>query len=285
MPDYNYGYKQEYLAIKNDYDTQCSMSNSSLDNLIRQLDPKVKRFASAIADTRPAFCFNSAGTIVGRPDSANRIQIYTQSECASLTNSRWYQGGECTKTTGGSYSWDCRPGAGTGGANMDALRRDLTSTFQPIGDYYTKLLSIKTRLNTFLDKASDKVVESKDPILNEERYNNRANPQEAVKPRELVFGLFSELRPTSVPYLLAAGVFMASISLLMIFQMFGFTGQINIPPALSELPGKVSQAAASSASSGPIYQNPMILSGLVILLGAGVIALGIMYYKAKQTSK
>ena len=281
MPDYNYGYKQEYLAIKNDYDTQCSMSDSSLDNLISQLDPKVKRFASAIADSRPTFCFNSAGAILGR--QSGNMQIYTQAECALIPNSRWHQNGECTKSGGGSYSWDCRPGAGTGGSNMDALRRDLTSTFQPIGDYYTKLLSVKNRLNTFLEKASDRVVESKDPILNEERYNNRANPEEAVKPRELVFGLFSELKPTSVPYLLASGVFMACISLLMIFQMFGFTGQINLPPALSELPGKLSAAAASS--SVPFYQNPMILSGLVILLGAGVIGLGIMYYKAKQTSK
>ena len=281
MPDYNYGYKQEYLAIKNDYDTQCSMSDSSLDNLISQLDPKVKRFASAIADSRPTFCFNSAGAILGR--QSGNMQIYTQAECALIPNSRWHQSGECTKSGGGSYSWDCRPGAGTGGSNMDALRRDLTSTFQPIGDYYTKLLSVKNRLNTFLEKASDRVVESKDPILNEERYNNRANPEEAVKPRELVFGLFSELKPTSVPYLLASGVFMACISLLMIFQMFGFTGQINLPPALSELPGKLSAAAASS--SVPFYQNPMILSGLVILLGAGVIGLGIMYYKAKQTSK
>ena len=281
MPDYNYGYKQEYLAIKNDYDTQCSMSGSSLNNLIEQLDPKVKRFTSAIADSRPTFCFNSAGAILGR--QSGNMQIYTQAECALIPNSRWHQNGECTKSGGGSYSWDCRPGAGTGGSNMDALRRDLTSTFQPIGDYYTKLLSVKNRLNTFLEKASDRVVESKDPILNEERYNNRANPEEAVKPRELVFGLFSELKPTSVPYLLASGVFMACISLLMIFQMFGFTGQINIPPALSELPGKLSAAAASS--SVPFYQNPMILSGLVILLGAGVIGLGIMYYKAKQTSK
>ena len=284
MPDYNYGYKQEYLAIKNDYDTQCSMSDSRLDNLIEQLDPKVKRFTSAISDTRPTFCFNSDGIILGRPSADNSIQLYTRAECASIENSRWSEETQqCLKTTTGSYSWDCRPGAGTGGSNMDALRRDLTSTFQPIGDYYTKLLSVKNRLNTFLEKASDKVVESKDPILNEERYNNRANPEEAVKPRELVFGLFSELKPTSVPYLLASGVFMACISLLMIFQMFGFTGQINIPPALSELPGKLSAAAASS--SVPFYQNPMILSGLVILLGAGVIGLGIMYYKAKQTSK
>ena len=281
MPDYNYGYKQEYLAIKNDYDTQCSMSDSRLNELISQLDLKVKVYMSAIADSRPTFCFNSAGAILG--GQSGNMQIYTQAECALIPNSQWHQNGECTKSGGGSYSWDCRPGAGTGGSNMDALRTNLENKFKPIGDYYTKLLSVKERLNTFLEKASDKVVESKDPILNEERYNNRANPEEAVKPRELVFGLFSELKPTSVPYLLASGVFMACISLLMIFQMFGFTGQINIPPALSELPGKFLAAAASSP--GPFYQNPMILSGLVILLGAGVIGLGIMYYKAKQTSK
>ena len=220
MPDYNYGYKQEFLAIKYDYDTISTQNseNGALDTAIEQLD--------------------------------TLISAYNQA---------------------------------TGSQKNDAKTTLENTIKNGIGKYHADLINTKERLNTFLDKASDKVVESKDPILNEERYNNRANPQEAVKPRELVFGLFSELRPSSVPYLLAAGVFMACISLLMIFQMFGFTGQINIPPALSELAGKLSMASASSY--GPFYQNPMILSGLVIILGAGVIALGIMYYKAKHISK
>lgn len=222
MPDYNYGYKQEFLAIKYDYDTISTQysDDTTLNTAIDQLDTS--------------------------------IRVYNEAAAGSAKN---------------------------------AAKTALENTFKNgIGKYHADLINTKERLNTFLDKASDKVVESQDVLLNEERYNNRANPQEAVKPRELVFGLFSELKPSSVPYLLSAGVFMACISLLMIFQMFGFTGQINVPPAISDLPGKF---AASAQTSGPFYQNPMILSGLVILLGAGVIGLGIMYYKAKakQTSK
>ena len=274
-------YKQDYLAIKYDYDTQCSMTEDTLNDYIRALDAKTKIYQAAKSDGRPSYCFAPSGNIKGRPSADGNIQIFSESECASFPNGRWSANGECTSSTGGSYSWNCRPAAGSGGSNMVALEANVTAAFQPIGDYYANLQAIKKRLNTFLNKASDQVVESQDTLLNQERYENRVNPQEAVKPRELVFGLFSELRPSSVPFLLAAGVFMSCLSILMIFQMFGFTGQINMPPALIA----AAAGAASGVGSQPFYENPMILSGLVILLGAGMVSFGIMYYNAKQKSQ
>lgn len=271
-------YKQQYLAIKYDYDTQCSMSTEVLDGYISSLDTKIKAFEVGNPDSRPSFCFNSSGTILGRPSSDGNTQIYSQDECNSMPNSSRHGNGECTKTTGGSYSWDCRPAAATGGSNTDAAERELLSSFAPISQYYANLQAIKRRLNHFLDKTSDQVVEVQTTLINKERYESRAHPNHEMKPRELVYGLFSELRSSSVPVLLAGGVFMACISILMIFQMFGFTGQINIPPALAAMPGQVSGAAGSE----PIYNNPFILSGISIVLGVGVIVLGIMYYNARS---
>jgi hypothetical protein len=219
MSGFNYGYKQEFLAIKYEYDTNCATQyadDNSLNDAIASLD--------------------------------NKIREYNNSDILSRNTKR---------------------------AELEATLNN------GLGDHYSKLVSIRKKLNTFLDKASDKVADSQDVLMEEERYENRVNPQESMKPRELVLGIFSELRPSSVPYLLAAGVFMACISLLIIFQMFGFTGQINTPPAMYEAYGKM----FSNMNSGPIYENPMVLSGLVILLGAGVIALAIMYFKAKQTPK
>jgi len=50
-----------------------------------------------------------AGCSDGRYDSAelDAIRLYTQEECNSM-DGIWHQNGECTKKTGGSYSWDCR---------------------------------------------------------------------------------------------------------------------------------------------------------------------------------
>lgn len=71
----------------------------------------------------PLFVLTVLVLFCGRPDADNRIQLYTQAECALLPNSRWNLNEQCLKTTTGSYSWDCRPGAGTGGANMDAYEK------------------------------------------------------------------------------------------------------------------------------------------------------------------
>jgi hypothetical protein len=154
---------------------------------------------------------------------------------------------------------------------------DISGAFQPIGQYYSNLLDIKKRLNTFLEDASDEIGESQGYLVNQERYDNRGHPEQAVTSKEVAYGLFSEVRPSTIPILMALGTFMASISILMIFQMIGFTGQINIPPAVTAF-----QAMLSAPSEVPLYQNPMVLSGLVVVLGVGVILLGAMYLRSKN---
>lgn len=159
-------------------------------------------------------------------------------------------------------------------ATRAAAATALSTKFQPISQYYSNLVSIKKRLNDFLECSVDEIHES-DPIsINKERYSNRASPQDTVMPRELVFGLFSQLRPSNIPIVIAAGVFMSCLTLLIIFQMFGFTGEIHIPPALANM--------QSLAGTVPLYQNPMVLSGISIVLGVAVIILGLLYYRSKK---
>jgi hypothetical protein len=270
----NNNYKQTYLAIKYDYDTYCSMSDEVLDAAINKLDTKVKAYENALPDNRPAFCFNRTGQILGYP--SGNIQLYTKGDCESMPNARHESDGQCIKTTGGSYSWECRPEAGSGGTNIGVVKADLSGAFQPISQYYSNLMSIKKRLSDFLECSADKIQDSNPRSVNKERFFERANPQDSVMPRELVFGLFSQLKPSSIPFIMAAGVFMSCLALLIIFQMFGFTGEIHIPPALSGV------GAAAGTSSTPLHQNPMVLSGISIVLGAAVIILGIMYYRSKK---
>jgi hypothetical protein len=205
-------YKQEYLAIKYDYDVRCStITDVMLQGYITNLDAKIRAY-----------------------------EISTVA--ASSAN----------------------------------LKKEVEDAFNPIAQYYANLQSIKERLNFFLECSSTKIQESQSGNVNEERYYNRANPQDSVMPRELVFGFFSQLRPSSIPFVMAAGVFMSCLTLLIIFQMFGFTGEIHIPPAITN-----TLTAISTASSIPLYQNPMALSGISIVLGVGVIILGVMYYRSK----
>jgi hypothetical protein len=216
----NKNYKQDFLAIKYDYDTYCStITPQVLEGLINTLDTRVQAYqaTSSLPSSTPA-----------------QITAARDAETAARTA--------------------------------------LTSAFQPIGEYYANLNSIKERLNKFLDCSIQQVTESTAGTINEERYNQRANPQEAVMPRELVFGLFSELRPSSIPFILSAGVFMSCLSLLMIFQMFGFTGEIHMPPALSSI-------GTGTGATPSLAQNPMVLSGVSIVV---VVALGILYFRSKK---
>jgi hypothetical protein len=221
----NNNYKQEYLAIKYDYDRQCSvMTDIILNEKIAVLDAKVQLYQTSL-DTplTPA----TAST----PASSPRI----------------------------------------------IAQKALTDAFEPISQYYSNLISIKKRLNDFLECSSKKLQDANPYSINKERYSERANPKEAVMPRELVFGLFSQLRPSSVPVVMAAGVFMSCLTLLIIFQMFGFTGEIHAPPAVMQ-----GYTWLSTPGTTPLYQNPMVLSGLSIVLGAAVIILGVMYYRSKK---
>jgi hypothetical protein len=276
------GYKQEFLSIKYDYDTKCAMSDDRLESLILSLDTKVKKYQTSTDDNRPSFCFDSNDNLIGSegPSTQNpRLQVYTEAECKSMPNGIYQGNGECTIRTGGSYSWNCRPVPGkTGSGSSVTTRADLSGAFFPIAQYYSNLVSIKQRLTQFLEDASTEVVDSQNGLVPEQRFRNRAYPEQSVKPRELVFGLFSELRPSSVPIVIAAGVFMASLTVLMIFQIFGFTGQINLPPALTS---GLASASSSQTYTNMLYSNPAVLGGGGVLLGVIVAVATFYYFKPK----
>jgi len=162
-------------------------------------------------------------------------------------------------------------------AALESKADALEAAFLPISQYYADLTNIKGQLQNYIDSSSSKVIDLENHLITEERYNNRVHPEESVKPREIMFGLLPELRPSTVPVLMTAGVFLASISILMIFQMVGLTGQLNLPPALISLLGKLNEASGTA----PLYQNPMILGGLSIVFGAAMIVFAVLYFKEK----
>ena len=147
----------------------------------------------------------------------------------------------------------------------------LESAFAPISQYYSNISNINDRLQTFLDSASKDIVNAKS---GEERYDNRVYPYESSKSREVMRGIVPELRLQTIPYLLAASVFMASVAIFMIFQMGGVTGQLNLPPALV--------AWWATPSAVPFYMNHMILGGFVIILIIIVITLSVLYSRVAK---
>ena len=148
-------------------------------------------------------------------------------------------------------------------------RSIVESAFNPIGQYYSKLADINTNLQEFLDAASDDVMKLRS---SEERYDEHIHPEESTKSREVMFGVLPDLRVESIPYMLAASVFMAALSIFMIFQMGGISGQLNLPPAFL--------LWLSTPSVGPpFYQNPMILGGIVLVLIVAVTVFAVLYYR------
>ena len=149
------------------------------------------------------------------------------------------------------------------------------AAFAPIADYYQKLSEINTSIQNFLDKASTLVEKSQGKLINEERYDNRVHPEESVESREIFFGILPSLKVRSIPYILAAAVFMASMSIFMIFQLGGLSANLNLPPAL------VSWWSTPSVGP-PFYRDPMVLSGLVLVFIASSIIFAVLYFKAKK---
>ena len=97
--------------------------------------------------------------------------------------------------------------------------------------------------------------------------------------REATNGFFPELRQASMPYLISVSVFMASLSIFLIFQMNGFSGQINIPPSVS------AWFASPAPDARPFYQNPMILGGITIIALTGLVIFALLYFQAKNTNR
>lgn len=156
---------------------------------------------------------------------------------------------------------------------------EVESAFAPIAEYYSKLVSINETLRKYISKTAKDLADSDPRLINEERYSNRVHPEEAVMPREASNGLIPELRQTSLPYLISISVFMATLSIFLIFQMNGFSGQINVPPSVA------AWFASPAPDATPFYQNPMVLGGITIIALTGVVIFATLYFQAKNTNR
>jgi len=156
---------------------------------------------------------------------------------------------------------------------------EVENAFAPIAEYYSKLVSINETLRKYIAKTAKDLADSDPRLINEERYSNRVHPEEAVMPREATYGLIPELRQTSLPYLISISVFMATLSIFLIFQMNGFSGQINVPPSVA------AWFASPAPDATPFYQNPMVLGGITIIALSGVVIFAALYFQAKNTNR
>jgi hypothetical protein len=285
MPQNN-NYKQDFLAIKYDYDTQCSMSEDVLSNYIRVLDSKINPQAQGLGTISGTYIGRNIPAMLLRKEfGIGEIYYVQDGEYTKMVRTdgiaRFYVGD--ANERGVYMNWsnvsNVPPGAYVYNPPTapSVSSADISGAFQPIGQYYSNLLDIKKRLNKFLETASEDIGESQSYLANEERYDNRGHPEKSVTSKEIAYGLFSEVRPSTIPILMALGTFMASVSILMIFQMFGFTSQINVPPAVIAF-----QTWLATPGQLPAYQNPMILGGVITVLSVAVVLLGVMYLRSKQ---
>jgi hypothetical protein len=168
----------------------------------------------------------------------------------------------------------------TYGSNVDASGTNLTAVktaFQPIATYYSKLEDANEQLQKYINKAANSISDSGPRLLNEERYTNKVHPEESVEARESSYSLIPELRVSSLPFLISVSVFMASMAVFLIFNMSGFSGQVILPPMIT-------QWLTSPASTVPFYQNPTYLGGITLSAIVLAIAFGFLYYKAKNSN-
>jgi hypothetical protein len=160
-----------------------------------------------------------------------------------------------------------------------ANKAAVQAAFAPIATYYATLNGINTNLTTYLNKVSTDIADSQDTLMNEERYGDRVNPEETTAPREIMYGLFPKFRQTSLPYILTTGVFMSLLTIFIVFQLMGITGQVNLPPTVTQF-----FTTPAGVVNVPFYKNPMVLGGLVTILASALVIFIILYYKAKNTN-
>lgn len=155
--------------------------------------------------------------------------------------------------------------------------RAVRSALSEVTAYYTELRSLNKQIRLYLNKSSKKISNAQDTLINEERFDNRVRPEEATVSREVAYGFFPKFRESTLPYILSAGVFMALLSIFLVLQALGFSAQVSLPQALIGF--FVSPAGTVSV---PFYKNPMVLGGLVAILGTALIIFIIMYFNKKS---
>ena len=166
-----------------------------------------------------------------------------------------------------------------GSAQTSANQLAVETAFVPIAEYYSKLVNINETLRKYIAKTAKDLADSDPRLINEERYSNRVHPEESMMPREASHGLIPELRQSSLPYLISISVFMATLSIFLIFQMNGFSGQINVPPSVA------AWFASPAPDAIPFYKNPMVLGGITIIALSGLVIFAVLYFQAKNTNR
>jgi hypothetical protein len=160
-----------------------------------------------------------------------------------------------------------------------AKKSSVSSALSTITEYYTQVRSLNKRVRAYLNKSSKKISTAQDTLVSEDRYNNRAHPEESTVSREVMYGIFPKFRESSLPYILATGVFMALMTIFLVLQALGFNGQLTIPQAFLRL--FISPAGTVSV---PFYKNPMVLGGLVAILTSALIIFMILYFNSKKSN-
>lgn len=254
-----------------------SLGSLDLDNAITALDTALSNY------TMSKYTESLGKDYVGFDISCrhNIPPAQLKRECDSDPNCKAYNvvpswNGGCLKHASGPlvtsaavnfYSKDARS------AN------EVESAFAPIAEYYAKLVNINETLRKYIAKTAKDLADSDPRLINEERYSNRVHPEEAMMPREASNGLIPELRQSSLPYMISISVFMATLSIFLIFQMNGFSGQINVPP------GVAAWFASPAPDARPFYENPMALGGIAIIALTGLVIFAVLYFQAKNTNR
>jgi hypothetical protein len=258
MPDSN------FLDAQLTYET---LESLDLDTTIANLDAALSSYSRQTWQT-----IGSEGQRVS-VDANTRVRFGVPGKWAEKTAS-----GSFTADTD-FFASDPAPGIAKICEKMTSGSREAVETaFAPIADYYTKLVNINESLRKYIAKTAKDLSDSDPRLINEERYSNRVYPEESTMAREATYGLIPELRQTSLPYLISISVFMATLSIFLIFQINGFTGQINVPPSVAAL------FASPAPDATPFYQNPMVLGGVTIIALSGVVIFAILYFQAKNTN-
>jgi hypothetical protein len=245
-----------------------SLGSLDLDNAIANLDSALSSYSTPTWE------------VIG--SEGQSVTVNANTSVRYGTTNKWvYKTVSGSFTIGNSFfGSDPAPGVGkTCEQSTGGNQATLESAFAPIAEYYSKLVNINETLRKYIGKTAKDLADSDPRLINEERYSNRVHPEESSMPREASHGLIPELRQSSLPYLISISVFMATLSIFLIFQINGFSGQINIPPSVS------AWFASPAPDATPFYQNPMVLGGITIIALSGLVIFAVLYFQAKNTNR
>jgi hypothetical protein len=257
--------QQEYENMIASYATLLG-NNSSLDDALSVVNQKLKLYqesntaAAILASISSITSASLAAANTGRPPD-QAVTEYSANQAVATA--------ALAQTETNTQILQARPSSS-----------EIQGAFSPISDYYLKLSSSISSLQNYINTAAKNINNSTPRLLNEERYTNSIHPEQSMEAREASWSFFPELRMSSFPYLISASVFMASLSIILIFNMYGFSGQVNIPVSITQILSLFN----SPASSVPFYQKPMFLGGIAVILLISTASFGFLYYKAKNTN-